>query len=358
MNNLRFNRIKKNGRHKYLDDFEGIRNFGDVEYNGFFKCKLVHNKSYSIVLPDQIYLEIGGKMNWIQPIFFAGNSIYEFEDHGICHIGIDISHGICLRIRFSNNDLFSKLNDGSLFYRCTINGPKDLFKYTTGLAAIIEDKPFINLYHHTTENSKNGILKSNEFWTSNWNIQGTKKSTNISYLYLTSLPKISCIDDLCEIAMSTDGKLRFRVDDNLSNVPDLTLDVYRESTENRTKTLSSWVESSLLATQPCYKHMPPGGPGYHAIVSPFIHRIGVEYGTTVIINKGRLIPKSPKSFDYVVVGDATTLLGLEAPYDEENTNNVLKIEHINDPDELITFWMNNINSNQYDNKDVEIVVFE
>lgn len=358
MIDFRFNRVKKNGRHKYLHDFSGIRKFGDVEYFGFFKCKLVHNEFYSIVIPDQIYVEVAGEMRWIQPLYFLGNSILKFEHYGKCDIYIDISHGICLKISFRNDDLVSKLNDGSLFYRCIIEGPKYIYKYTTGSAKIVKNTPFIRLYHHTTKKSMDGISKSNEFWSSNWNIQGTKQSTNISYLYLTPLPKILCIDDLCEIAMSTHGILGFRVDYNFSDVPDLILNVYRESTENRTHTLSAWVESSLLATQPCYKHMPPDGFGYHAIVCPFIHRIGVQYGTTVTIKNGSLIPKSPKTFDYAVVGDATKVSGLQAPYDEENTKNIFKIEHINDPDEIITFWINNRNSNQYENKNLEFVEFE
>jgi hypothetical protein len=38
------------------------------------------------------------------------------------------------------------------------------------------------------------------------------------------------------------------------------------------------------------------------------------------------VPSSPKTLDYAVVGDGRTLAGLEAPYDEEETEHILKVE--------------------------------
>lgn len=358
MKNLHFNRLEKKGRHQYIDDFAGLRHFGDFKYTGFIKCKLVLNADYSVVLPDQIYIEIGGEIRWIQPLYFSGNRIAPFEGYGLCDLGVDVSYGTNLRIRFRNDDLVARLNDGSVFYRCTIKGPQYIYRFTTGSAQIIKDKPYLRLYHHTSKKSMESILKSKEFWSSNWNIQGTKKSLNISYLYLTSLPKISCIDDLEQIAMSSQGKIAFRLDSNITNNPDLILDVYRESTENRTQALSYWVESSLLATQPCYRHLSPEGFGYHAIVSPFTHRIGVEYGTRVIIEGDKLVPRNPMVLNYTVVGDAASILGLNAPFDEENTQEVFKVEFFQDNEEIIEFWIGNTNSNQYDSKAIKMVTFE
>ncbi len=353
MKNLRFNRKEMDGQHQYLDDFEGLRNFGDIDYSGYIKCKLVHNSIYSIVLPDQIYLDVGGEIEWIQPLYFSGNLVAMFDEFGVCDVTIDISYGAGLHVRFRNDEVVSRLDDGSLLYNCSLKGPVDLYQYTTGTAKVISGKPFLKLYHHTEKKSKKGILESNEFWSSNWNIQGTKKSTNISYLYLTSLPEILCTEDLAQIAMSTQGKLAFRIDSNFTNQPDLILDVYRESTDNRRFTLSFWVEASLLATQPCYRHLPPDGFGYHAIVSPFIHRIGVEFGEKIKIENDRLVPTSPKCLRYAVVGNATNVQGLKAPFDEENTQEILKVEHIKDPDDIISFWIKNGNTNQYDNKPIE-----
>lgn len=358
MKNLRFNRIEKKGRHRYLDDFAGMRNFGDFEFDGFIKSKLVHHEKYSVVIPDQVYFKAGNNLYWLQPLYFSGNQNSWFGDFGFCDFGIDISYGECLRVRFKSTDAISWLSDGSILYKCTIRGPKFLYRYRTGEAKIEGGIPHIKLYHHTSRDSKKGIEEGSEYWSSNWNIQGTKKSTNISYLYLTSLPKISNIDDLTQIAMSSQGRLPFRVDTNFTQVPDLILDVYRESTNNRTHTLSHWVDTSFLAPQPCYRHHPPNGPGYHEIVSPFIHRIGVEYKSTISIKNEKILPLNPKSLGFAIVGDATTIDGLEAPFDEENTKEKLKIEYMIEPNEIINFWVENANTNQVDNKIIEEVKFE
>jgi hypothetical protein len=355
--NLRFNRIEKNGRHHYLREFRAARDIGNNKFNGFIKCKLVHHQYYSLIIPDQIYVDFSGEMRWIQPLYFLPNVISFFDETGICEQLIDISHGIELRIIFSNTDLKNRLADGSILYSCEISGPRDLYNYTTGSASILNNKPYLKLYHHTTSAAGESIKKSKEYWSSNWNIQGTKKSTNIAYLYLTSLPKINCVDDLEEIAMSSRGKLYFRVDQNLSPVADLILPVYRDSTANRTHTLESWVESSLLASQPCYRHMPFQGGAYYAIVSPFIYRIGVENGTTLDIKGNTIVPRSPKRSSYAIVGDATSVDGLTAPYDEENVMELFKIEDVADGGEFIEFWSRNRNSNQFDNKELEMIEF-
>jgi hypothetical protein len=357
MKNFRFNRIEKKGRHKYLDDFGGIRNFGDVEFDGLIKCKLVHHEKYSVVLPDQIYFNAGSNLYWLQPLYFSGNQVSWFGDIGFCDFYIDISYGECLRVRFKSTDAISWLLDGSILYKCIIRGPKLLYRYRTGEAKIEGGILYIKLFHHTSRDSKKVIEEGTEYWSSNWNIQGTKKSKNISYLYLTSLPKISNIDDLTQIAMSSQGRLPFRLDGNFTPVPDLILDVYRESTSNRTHTLSHWVDTSFLSPQPCYRHHPPNGPGYHEIVSPFIQRIGVEFESTISINNERLLPLNRKSLGFAVVGDATTTDGLAAPFDEENTEEKLKIEYMSKPDEIIKFWVENANTNQVDNKIIEEVKF-
>ncbi|MDD2468629.1 MAG: hypothetical protein PHI97_32025, partial [Desulfobulbus sp.] len=305
-----------------------------------------------------IYFEAGGSLYWIQPLYFSGNLITQSEEVDLCELAVDISHGVCLIIQFKNSDAISWLEDGSILYKCMIKGPQFLFKYRTGYAQIDKSIPYIKLYHHTSRKSKDDIEGGTEYWSSSWNIQGTKKSKNISYLYLTPLPRISNIDDLTQIAMSSQGKLGFRVDSNFTSKPDLVLDVYRESTNNRTHTLSQWINTAYLSPQPCYRHLPPNGFGYHAIVSPFIQRVGVEFDTTILIHNGYLKPKRPKAMGYTVIGEATTVAGLEAPYDEENTEGKLMIEYMNEPEEIIEFWINNANTNQTDNKSIEKVMFE
>jgi hypothetical protein len=359
MKKLQFNRIEKKGRHEYLTDFQKFKHTGDFNYIGYIKCKLAHGISYSIVIPEQIYIKYINKVYWIQPFYFTANYIIYSEklDDNTLTIYVDISFGAQLKIDFKHNDLISKLFDGSFFYNCTIKAPACLHKYATGVARIVNNVPFIKLYHHTLPETKNKIRASNEFWSSNWNIQGTKKLSNISYLYLTALSSISCDNDLAIIAMSSHGKLYFRLDQNTSNKPDVTLEVYRESTTNRTAALSYWIESSLLATQPVYKHKGVF-PVYYEIVCPFIYRLGVKSDTKIKINGDSILPESPKKLDYAIVGDATSEDGLCAPFDEENTKEILKIETLAEQEDIIMFWLKNQNSNQYDNKNIETAKFK
>ena len=77
-----------------------------------------------------------------------------------------------------------------------------------------------------------------------------------------------------------------------------------------------------------------------------------------MINSDILIPKKPKSLGYIVIGEATTIKGLAAPFDEENTEEKLKIEYMKKPEEIVTFWKNNANTNQFGNKPIEDMVFE
>ncbi len=355
---LRFNRIRKAGKHIYLKEYENGRIVGEESYEGYIKCKLVHNELYSLVLPDQVYVVLGGEMHWIQPLYYSGCLIANLDEIGTCQLSIDVAHCVVLNIQFNNKELVTRFNDGSLFYKCEIKAPKYLYRYTTGQARIIKNKPYLKLHHHTNHTAKESILKSREFWSSDWNIQGTKRLTNIGYLYLTSLPSITYVEDLSVIAMSSGGRLGFRTDQNDTDVPDLILDVYRESTTNRTETLSHWVNATKLASQPSYRHKDPSGFGFHEVVCPFVHRLGVEHSTIVQISGNKLVPVSPKNFDYAVVGDATRVLGLAAPYDEEETDEVFKIERLElVKDDIISFWNNNYNSNQYDGKFIEKAKF-
>lgn len=354
MSDLRFNRIRRYGQRIYLDAFDrSQRAFGDQAYAGYVKCKLAHGKRYSLVIPDQIYVLVGGDLHWIQPLFFSGSFISR-SDHGdVCDLFVDISRGQVLRIRFESQALVERLRDGSILYGCSIHAPKFLHRYTTGPAKLVDNRPRIKLYHHTTADSKDAILKGQYFRTSAWNIQGNKKCTNIAFLYLTSLPRVECVADLQSIAMSHFGKMAFRVDDNFTNNPDLVLDVYRESTNNRTHTIGAWAFAEDLAPQPCYRHVPPNGPGYHEVVSPFIHRIPSTPGGIVEIREELLQPQQSELLFHAIVGDATTIDGLRAPFDEEHTNELLKTERIEPPDDIVSFWIANPNMNHYDGKQIE-----
>ncbi|MCU7872969.1 MAG: hypothetical protein KZQ91_09500 [Candidatus Thiodiazotropha sp. (ex Lucinoma borealis)] len=350
---LRFNRVTKWGRRTYLTEYANGRVVGEEAYSGFIKCKLVHNRGYSLVLPDQVYIEFGGEVLWFQPLYYSSCIISNYEEHGECLLSIDISHCVVLNVTFTTNDVVNRLADCSLVYKCEVKAPKYLYRYSTGSAVMGEAGPRIKLYHHTNRKAREGIVNGAEYWSSDWNIQGTKKLANISYLYLTSLPAIETDEDLGVIAMSSDGRLVFQTDFNTSGTPELELTVYRESTAKRTEVLSHWVEATRLATQPAYRHRDPGGFGYHEVVCQFVHRIGVESGTTVAISRNSLEPHSPKDLGYAVVGDATTVEGLAAPYDEEHTHDVFKIERLDADEDIIGFWGDNANSDQFSTKTVE-----
>ena len=64
-----------------------------------------------------------------------------------------------------------------------------------------------------------------------------------------------------------------------------------------------------------------------------------------------------ESFDYIVVGDCSTLDGLAAPYDEENTPHVLKIERVNDGRSFVAFWFSNGNTDLFSGKTPEMQEF-
>lgn len=338
--NTNFNRIEENERHIYLNDF-AEPTIGACEYTGYIKLKLFHMGYGSIIIPDQIYLQYRDKLLWIQPLFFTANLLIKCDDKILYTQYIDISCGQRIKITTSKQQCIQKLKDDSFLYECKILGSKHLQNYTTGEAQLIDNIPYLSLYHHTSKEAKKNILKSGKFWTSCWNIQGTKKTTNISFLYLTPLDQIRYKEDLEQIAMSSQGTIGFRLDQNNSEKDDVILDVYRESTLNRTDTLNYWVNASELLSQPIYKHTHV--LVYYQIVCPFIHRIGSEIEKMVLICDDKLIPQKYKKFDYVVFGDCTKKEGLEAPYDEENTSEILKIQNIEDGIDIFEFWFQNAN---------------
>jgi hypothetical protein len=354
---LRYNRVTRRRVRKYLKDFTEIRRQGTHVYDGLIKCKLVHGSDYSLVIPDQVYIAVDNELHWIQPIYFSACSISRNDQGNECTLAIDISHGLILIINFASKNLEQHYKDGSLLYSCTIRAPKFLHRYTTGKAKHNDGQIFLKVHHHTTPENKISIQGGKEFWSSPWNIQGTKKFENIAYLYMTALPSIDQESDLTEIAMSSTAKLDFRRDSNTSGIPDLTLTVYRESVKNRKETLSYWIDASALNTQPIHKHT-GAIPVYYEYVGPYIQRIGVETGSTIKIIRNRLVPVALKYMDYVVVGDANTNAGLEAPYDEEQTKSRLMIERLDDDSDINEFWFSNSNTNQFDNKTAELAAFK
>lgn len=65
-----------------------------------------------------------------------------------------------------------------------------------------------------------------------------------------------------------------------------------------------------------------------------------------------------KAFDYIVVGDCTTLDGLAAPYDEENTAHIMKVEGMTPGTTILDFWFARGNSDLYTGKTVTMQEFQ
>jgi len=57
-------------------------------------------------------------------------------------------------------------------------------------------------------------------------------------------------------------------------------------------------------------------------------------------------PSHLKRFDYVVLGDAGTLDGLAAPYNEEETKQVAHLEKLDSRTDFFKFWWDNQNTDQ------------
>lgn len=356
--NYRFNRHERKGKHQYVKEFPSFRRAGGVKYLGYVKCKLVHHKVYSTIVPDQVYLTIGGETLWIQPLFFMASFILFSETEDRCRLTVDISLGALLAIDIKSDWLVSRLPDESFLYRCEIEGPAALFRYATGKAQLVDNVPYIQLFHHTNLRAKEGILKSSTFWTSSWNIQGTKQLSNIAYLYLTPLDRIVCDEDLREIAMSSVAFVPLRLDQNMTSVPNELLRVYRENTSNRKHSIACWVRADALSSQHIYRHAPGHGAVYYEVVCPFIQRVGANVGSVIEIRKNTLFPASPKQLDYVVVGDASSIEGLRAPYDEEDTIQIWKIDGVSGSREIIRHWSTNPNSDLYSQIAVEMAAFK
>ena len=300
---------------------------------------------------------------WIQPLFFGPPHLTKFDNDILCRFVVDISFGHKLMVEFSSSGFISRLQDGSEFYKCSISGTPNLHEFSTGQFQLSkQNEPFLKLYHHTSKETKDKIQKSGYYKPSSWNIQGNKKLNNVGYVYFTCLDKIKTDDDLIQIAMASDGRIGLRVDQNLSNLPDVILDVYRDSTLKRKENISHFVRADILSPQHIYLHRtPPDGlPVYYGIVKYFIYRIGIEPDTKLFFNKEHIETQNLqlKRFDYIILGDASTLEGLEAPYDEENTQQVFKIEKVDKEKNILEFWFNHSNQDHFSCKNIDFQKFE
>lgn len=351
--NHQFDRIELKQSHIY-NNIRGNKGIGNTKFDGYFKCKLVHCEMFSIIVPDLIYImDDEDTFSWFQHYSFLPNHLMKFSENEIYGIiNIDISWGHTLTIIISNEWHITNLQDNSNLFKCTITGPKNLLDYATGKGKLIDGKPFINLYHHTTHAIKELIEKSNDYIGSVWNYQGTKKLESLCFAYFTSLDKIVQEQDLVQIAMANEGEI-FLIKDITQEI--VKLQVYRENTLNRKATLVQLIDSTILMSNPILMHTQDDlSYVYYERSNPFVYRVGLEPNMTLPFSK-EIINQTENVHitDHIILGDATTELGLLAIFDEENTEQVFKIEPFyNSETNILKFWFDNNNIDLYTAKKI------
>lgn len=326
--------------------------------DGFIKVRLGHSSRGTVIVPDMIFVK-ARPWRFLQPSFFGPCAIgFNVEPNlHIAKFSVDVGAPrsrslVRLGIQMRSDSKALSYPDGSQLYACNITGPRHLAPFGSGRSQRLASGDFaVELFHHTGKAAYSGICASQELWSSTWNLQGTRRLKNVAYVYLTNLPKIEHPDDLTRIAMSSNGVLRFQTTSNRPTEEIVELTVYRESTVARTHAIQVGVPTSLLAPPHIYLHpFVPPNPAYYEIVGPEIFRVGLMPNAKLPIPCGVATPDDNdlKSFEYVVMGDAGSSAGLAAPYDEENTSQIMHHERLDKGIDLFDFWLANANSDQMD----------
>lgn len=336
------------------------------QFEGLVKLRLGHAAFGSMLLPELFFVKLGG-WRFYQPSFF-GPPILGFNVEPSLHVSrfnVDVgsprgTDPTRLIVEIRSDGLVRSYNDGAQLYRCAIKGPSRPLRYSSGRCSPRADDDFdILLSHITNPAAFAGIRGSGELRSSRWNLQGTRELANVAYAYLTSLPSIGSEEDLRRIAMSSDAVIHFQTTSSRPREETLELTVYRESTTGRTARLPVSVATDLLAPPHLLIHRPLGDQAYYEVVGPEIYRVGVQPGVALAYANATATvdPGSLKRFEYVVVGDASTLDGLAAPYDEEETKEVVHVEKLDAGLDLFDFWQANQNSDQVSDRNPEVRLF-
>lgn len=357
--NKRYNRFEFNSYHLYINDY-GWEGLAANTIFGYIKCKLVHTENSSVIIPDQIYFNWGGSLRWLQPFIFFPCRLSKFEGNICCSILFDISFGYLSKAIFKNSDYVRSFEDGSQLFRCELLMPDDAGEYAIGKAG--KDANWnikIELFHHTKPDAKQAIIESGKFIGSKWNVQGSNEIEKSDHVYFTPLHEIKTNEDLERIAMSQEGHIKL-LRDNFDPpdilFPDwkekykddiLAMEVYRDNKENRTATLDCMVPAHYVSPHHILKHSPSGQSVYYEISTPFIHRVQIKKGACLNFENSIVLDSEEVvNHEFIIIGDATTLAGLQAPYDEENTTHIFKIEFL-EGDSMLNFWFKNANKNLF-----------
>ena len=343
----------------------------DSSTTGYTKLRLAHGIQGTIVVIDALFAlrrPSGTLWDYYLPSFFSAPQIIFNDDDDDADLGshillvsVDIAKpsgkdAIRITLRIRSAGLIHQYDDGAQLYQCNIAHSWALSDYRSGRARQVGSLFYIEIFHHTANATKPKILSSGHLRGSPWNLQGTRQLINVCYPYFTTLRRIRNETDLARIAMAGGGRILLRgTGAHTADDPMAELHVYRETTQNRTATLALWVPAGIVAPNHLRLHKPPGiQVAYYEVVLPEVVRVGLAPGFVLPIYGGSVHPEkaSFKTFDYIVCGDAATEAGLIAPFDEENTAEVLHLERLLKSD-LFTFWQENANSDQVTGRNPE-----
>jgi len=358
--NKRYNRFETENDHYYQNNY-GSKGLGSINIYGHLKCKLVHAKEFSVIVPDQMYFNWDGGIKWIQPFTFLPCRLAAFDEDILCEVVFDISFGNTVKAKFKSSDFIKNYADGSQLFKCQFLVNEDIGECAIGKAEFNDNHDIsLEVFHHTTPEIVELIRESNYLRGSSWNIQGSSELENSDHVYFTPLHEIKMNNDLERVAMSSKEEIMLLKDG--FDLPQalfpgwkdkfkddiLFMKVYKDNTENRTAALSYMVPAEYIAPLHILKHSPVGSAVYYEFSTPFIHRVQVAKGCNLQFNEN-IIPRGQNvlTHERIIIGDATTLSGLKAPFDEENTEHIFKIEFIQEQQSIHEFWFENANENLY-----------
>lgn len=348
--------MRKLTEHEYIAHCRDLR---PDTVDGYIKLKLVHSEATSLVVPDMLAADLGG-MRWFQPKFFYGCRLAFLDGFAAASVGIELSNGSLVDITLTSGGFVASLSDSSQVFRCLISPLPSAALVADGTCTLEADGDFLlNLFHHTTKEAVEAINASGHFRGSRWNVQGTRELKNVEYAYFTSLQKIASERDLARIAMASSGRIGLLPTNAKSAREVIAIEVYRQTTLDRTETLPMSVPASLVASHHIYRHAPKQEAIYYEVCNPDIYRVGLLPGKVAPFQYGKLeVPDADrKRFEYVVLGDADTAEGLIAPFDEEETKSLFHVEGC-DQQTFLDFWRSNANTDRVSWRAPEMLKFK
>lgn len=363
--NTHLNRYESKTDHVYYQfDYSSCPYIDLQPIDARIKCRLVHMEGNSVVVPDFILLNDGG---WVQPLFFSVPLLAEFDEkpHS-CEFCIDIQEGQTIKIRFHSNGFMKEFADKSHLYKCEIYGPPDIVKYTSGDYLEENDQILLRLFHHTNDGGFDGIMKSSTFWSSRWNYRGSKECINYNFVYFTHIPEIKYDSDLVTVAMSKDGTLDYKIDSFLPVSGPLnfredykdsiyTANVYRSTSTERDCRIDLDVAVETIDIKHLYWHHQGNSPFYE-ICFPYIHRIKTLPKAVVVFNEEFTVESQAPivNSEYAIIGDARSKEGLAAPFEEEDTSFIFKIEDCKGKT-IHEYWFAHSNQDLFTTKKVDVL---